>query len=115
MKIPVRTVIIFSMILLGFFGLLTIISSQSETAMPYFLVLRQLISFAAALGLMFLCSLLPFSFFRRFAAPESAPNAHRWFRFRPTTWSRFSKRRCGRWYAKTDSRRWRTPHVWRIS
>ena len=64
MKIPARTVIIFSMILLGFFGLLTIISSQSETAMPYFLVLRQLISFAAALGLMFLCSLLPFGFVR---------------------------------------------------
>ena len=72
MKIPARTVIIFSMILLGFFGLLTIISSQSETAMPYFLVLRQLISFAAALGLMFLCSLLPFSFFRRAAAPLAA-------------------------------------------
>ena len=68
MKIPARTVIIFSMILLSFFGLLTIISSQSETAAPYYLVLRQLISFVAALGLMFLCSLLPFGFFRRNAA-----------------------------------------------
>ncbi|MBQ9753291.1 MAG: FtsW/RodA/SpoVE family cell cycle protein [Lentisphaeria bacterium] len=65
MKISLRGIIIFSMILLSFFGLLTILSSQSETDSPYYLVMRQLISFGAALFLMFLCSALPFSFFRK--------------------------------------------------
>ena len=65
MKFSLRGTIIFSMILLSFFGLLTIMSSQSEAAAPYYLVIRQLISFAAALGLMLLCSVLRFSFFRK--------------------------------------------------
>ena len=65
MKISLRGIIIFSMILLSFFGLLTILSSQSETDSPYYLVMRQLISFGAALFLMFLCSALPVSFFRK--------------------------------------------------
>ena len=65
MKISLRGIIIFSMILLSFFGLLTILSSQSEAESPYYLVLRQLLSFGAATLLMFLCSALPFSFFRK--------------------------------------------------
>ncbi len=65
MKISLRGTIIFSMILLSFFGLLTILSSQSETQSPYYLFLRQLLSFGAAMVLMFLCSALPFSFFRK--------------------------------------------------
>ena len=65
MKISLRGIIIFSMILLSFFGLLTIMSSQSEAESPYYLVLRQLLSFGAATLLMFLCSALPFSFFRK--------------------------------------------------
>ena len=65
MKISLRGIIIFSMILLTFFGLLTILSSQSEAASPYYLVLRQLIAFAAAVGLMFFCGALPFSFYRK--------------------------------------------------
>ncbi len=67
MKISLRGTVIFSMILLTFFGLLTILSSQSEAESPYYLVLRQLLSFGAAVGLMFLCGALPFAFFRRHA------------------------------------------------
>ncbi|MBR2374465.1 MAG: FtsW/RodA/SpoVE family cell cycle protein [Lentisphaeria bacterium] len=65
MKISLRGTVIFAMVLLSFFGLLTILSSQSEASAPYYLVMRQLISFAAAVLLMLLCSVLPFSFFRR--------------------------------------------------
>lgn len=65
MKISLRGTVIFSMILLSFFGLLTILSSQSEAASPYYLVTRQLFSFFAAAGIMLLCSVLPFDFFRK--------------------------------------------------
>lgn len=65
MKISLRGTVIFSMILLSFFGLLTILSSQSEAHAPYYLFLRQLLSFGTAVGLMFLCSTIPFAFFRR--------------------------------------------------
>ena len=65
MKISLRGIIIFSMILLTFFGLLTILSSQSEAAAPYYLALRQLISFGLAAGLMFLCSTIPFAFYKK--------------------------------------------------
>ena len=67
MKFSLRGTVIFSMILLSFFGLLTIMSSQSEASAPYYLVIRQLFSFAAALGLMLLCGAIPFSFFRKHA------------------------------------------------
>ena len=49
MKFSLRGTVIFSMILLSFFGILTIMSSQSEASAPYYLVIRQLFSFAAAL------------------------------------------------------------------
>ena len=65
MKFSLRGTIIFSMILLSFFGLLTIMSSQSEAASPYYLTIRQLISFGAAVGIMFACSAVPFAFFRK--------------------------------------------------
>ena len=60
MKISLRGPIIFAMTLLSFFGLLTILSSQSESASPYYLAFRQLIALAIAAGLMFLCGALPF-------------------------------------------------------
>ncbi len=65
MKISLRGPIIFAMTLLSFFGLLTILSSQSESASPYYLAFRQLIAFAIAAGLMFLCGALPFRFFKK--------------------------------------------------
>jgi cell division protein FtsW len=65
MKISLRSTIIFSMILLSFFGLLTIMSSQSETASPYELLFKQLIAFVMALGAMLFCGSLPFSLLRR--------------------------------------------------
>ena len=72
MKFSLRGMIIFSMSLLSFFGLLTILSSQSEAASPYYLALRQLVSFGLAAGLMFLCSSISFSFFRKSAIPLAA-------------------------------------------
>lgn len=65
MKFSLRGTVIFSMSLLSFFGLLTILSSQSEAAAPYYLALRQLISFGLAAGLMFLCSTIPFAFYKK--------------------------------------------------
>lgn len=65
MKFSARGTIIFAMILLSFFGLLTILSSQSEAVTPYYLVLRQLIAFAVATALMFICGAVPFSFFKK--------------------------------------------------
>lgn len=65
MKFSLRGTIIFSMILLSFFGLLTILSSQSEAANPYYLAMKQLISFAVAVSLMFGCSVISFSFFKK--------------------------------------------------
>ena len=41
MKISLRGTVIFAMVLLSFFGLLTILSSQSEASAPYYLVMRQ--------------------------------------------------------------------------
>ena len=65
MKFSARGTIIFAMILLSFFGLLTILSSQSEAVTPYYLVLRQLIAFAVATALMFICGAVPFGFFKK--------------------------------------------------
>lgn len=65
MKISLRGTIIFSMILLSFFGLLTIMSSQSEAASPYELLFKQLLAFVMALAAMLFCGALSFSFIRR--------------------------------------------------
>ena len=65
MKVSLQGTVIFSMVLLSFFGLLTILSSQSESSTPYYFFTRQLISFAAAVLMMFFCSFLPFAFFRK--------------------------------------------------
>lgn len=65
MKFSLRGTLVFSMILLSFFGLLTIMSSQSETSAPYYLVFRQLFAFVTALVLMLVCGSVPFSFFRK--------------------------------------------------
>jgi len=51
--------------LLAMCGLLTIISSQSAAAMPFYLASRQLLSLAAAFAVFGIASLLPFNFYRK--------------------------------------------------
>ena len=53
--------------LLSVCGLLTIISSQSASSVPFYLAARQLLALAAAFVVFGIVSALPFSFYRRWS------------------------------------------------
>ena len=95
--------------MLGLFGLLTIISSQSGERGPTMLALLQLRNFLIGLAVLAVAARLDFSFYRRYAAVLAGPlsaGAGWWCWRRWPGWFRWG---CSRiWERPPFTRRWRS-------